>query len=87
MNFCIKDAIIWRSKAYGGMCYNYLKQNQKVRLLSRYDKGTFYVGFQYLLILDMPNKSPHDRLFLLWYTVKYLGTETLEVSAIVVTLF
>ena len=35
-----------------------------------YDKYTFYVWFQVLLILDMPNKPPHYRPF---YPMMYSG--------------
>ena len=38
--------------------------------LQFYEKGSFYVWFQVLLILGMPNKPPHHRPF---YPMMYSG--------------
>ena len=38
--------------------------------LQFYEKGSFYVWFQVLLILGMPNKPPHYRPF---YPMMYSG--------------
>ena len=38
--------------------------------LQFYEKGSFYVWFQVLLILGMPNKRPHHRPF---YPMMYSG--------------